>query len=67
MTKPQLIIAFFVSITIVLLACKKDAETAPGPAPVDPVGVVLNLPFTPFNYANPTMPGYLPPLPYWAM
>jgi cytochrome c peroxidase len=64
MTKPKLIIASFISITIVLLACKKGAETAPDPAPVDPVAAVLNLPFTPFNYANPTMPGYLtaPPI-----
>jgi len=54
-----------VCITGILYACNKSSGTnspAPDPGtttPVDPVAAVLNLPSTPFNYANPALPPYL--------
>jgi cytochrome c peroxidase len=54
-------------ITLIVIACSKNESTVnptPTPNPVDPVAAVLNLPTTPFNYANPVMPPYLnaPPI-----
>jgi cytochrome c peroxidase len=54
-----LLIAAGVTSVIVLLACSKKSETS-SPAPViDPVAAYLNLPSTPYNYSNPTLPQYL--------
>ena len=39
------------------IACSKNDSTPP-PA-TDPVAAVLNLPTTPFNYSNPSLPAYL--------
>lgn len=52
------VLAFFT-----LLACKKNDNTQT-PALPSSVTSVLNLPSTPFNYSNPTLPGYLtaPPI-----
>ncbi len=53
------IIAGISSISL-FIACNKSADnTDPKPTPVDPVAAVLNLPTTPFNYSNPSLPGYL--------
>lgn len=51
-------------ILAAVFACNKDSGTnspapAPNPSPVDPVAAVLNLPATPFNYSNITLPPYL--------
>jgi cytochrome c peroxidase len=53
-------IVFLFSSTI-FIACKKDKNNTPAP---DPVATFLNIPETPFNYANPAMPAYLnaPPI-----
>lgn len=53
-----------ISALTVFIACNKDAATVsptptPNPTPVDPVAAVLNLPATPFNYANIVQPAYL--------
>ena len=49
-----------ISLLSVFIACNKSSDySAPTPTPIDPVAAVLNLPATPFNYANPTLPGYL--------
>ncbi|MBK7562347.1 MAG: hypothetical protein IPI68_12805 [Chitinophagaceae bacterium] len=45
-----------ISATFLFIACKKSADNNPNP---DPVAAVLNLPATPFNYANITQPAYL--------
>src|SRR5688572_6331302 len=50
------------SALFIFIACNKDSGTVsptPTPNPADPVAAVLNLPATPFNYANPAMPAYL--------
>jgi len=43
---------------IIFLACSKTTNSDPSPTP-DPVAAVLNLPSSPFNYANPALPQYL--------
>ena len=58
-TKPRMLFIAGISLLSVLIACNKSSDTAP-PAPTpDPVAAALNLPSTPFNYANPALPGYL--------
>lgn len=57
--KPRTAVITAISALFVFLACKKDTNSNPVPAPVDPVAAVLNLPANPFKYANPAMPGYL--------
>lgn len=42
---------------LVIFACKKESDS--NNAPADPVAAVLNLPATPFNYANPALPAHL--------
>lgn len=61
--KPKMFIIAGISALFVFIACKKNSTGDPS-GPVDPVAAVLNLPATPYNYANPTMPGYLnaPPI-----
>ncbi|MBL0131528.1 MAG: cytochrome-c peroxidase [Chitinophagaceae bacterium] len=54
--KPRFFIISAISATFLFIACKKRADNNPNP---DPVAAVLNLPATPFNYANITQPAYL--------
>lgn len=60
--KPKMLVIAGVSALFIFIACNKNNDSTP--APVDPVAAVLNLPATPFNYANPSMPAYLtaPPI-----
>lgn len=63
-TRTSSLIFFIPIVLAVLVACSKDSSTntptpPPTPAPVDPVAAVLNLPATPFNYSNITLPVYL--------
>jgi cytochrome c peroxidase len=62
-TKPKMFIIAGISALFVFIACKKNSTGNPSDT-VDPVAAVLNLPASPYNYANPTMPGYLnaPPI-----
>lgn len=43
---------------LLIFGCNKNNSDTPAPVP-DPVATYLNLPSTPFNYANPAMPAYL--------
>lgn len=47
-----------VAVTVFVIACSKKDSTG-GSTVNDPVAAVLNLPATPYNYANPTLPAYL--------
>ena len=63
-TRHQWMIAAGISFLAVLIACNKNSSTSPAPDPnptptPDPVAAVLNLPATPFNYANPALPPFL--------
>ncbi len=64
--RPKLFFSIAIAALLIFIACKKDSGTGSGTpvTPVDPVAAVLNLPSTPFNYANLAMPGYLtsPPI-----
>lgn len=44
---------------IVFFACNKKDNGIDIPAAPDPIAAVLNLPATPFNYANPVLPAYM--------
>lgn len=60
----QLMIAAGISFFALLIACNKQSSNSPAPAPnptpaPDPVAAVLNLPATPFNYANISLPAFL--------
>ena len=57
-TKPKMFIIAGISSLFVFIACNKSSDNTT-PTPVDPVAAVLNLPATPFNYANIAQPGYL--------
>ena len=58
--KPKMFLLAGISSLLVFIACNKSSDnTSPTPTPVDPVAAALNLPSSPFNYANPTLPGYL--------
>jgi cytochrome c peroxidase len=59
MASSKLFLVSIFSTLLVFIACKKTDTGSPGTNPVDPVAAVLNLPSTPFNYANPALPGYL--------
>lgn len=57
-------IAAGISLIALLIACNKESSTSPAPSPnptpaPDPVAAVLNLPATPFNYANIPLPAFL--------
>jgi cytochrome c peroxidase len=54
--KTKTCLTIFLSMSIIVfIACKKNIDsTSP-----DPVATALNLPETPFNYANPVMPAFL--------
>ncbi len=54
--KTKMLVTIGIVFLFVFIACKKTADT---PTSVDPVAAVLNLPATPFNYANITQPAYL--------
>lgn len=54
--KTKMLVTIGIVFLFVFFACKKTADT---PTSVDPVAAVLNLPATPFNYANITQPAYL--------
>src|SRR5262245_5830543 len=61
-TKQKVFIAAGISMLTLLIACNKDSATAPSPTPnptIDPVAAVLNLPNSPFNYANIAQPAFL--------
>ncbi len=59
-TKPKLLIVIALFAVTIFIACKKSSDdTGTGTTTPDPVAAVLNLPSTPFNYANPALPGYL--------
>lgn len=54
-------IAFLLSTCITVMAissCSKNTDTTTTPPTTDPLAA-LNLPASPFNYANPTLPNYL--------
>ncbi len=57
--KSKMLIISGISFLLVFIACNKSSDnTSPGPTPVDPVAAALNLPSTPFNYSNPSLPAY---------
>lgn len=56
MTRPKMLVITGLSVLFIFFACKKDSSSnADDPA----VTAVLNLPSSPFNYANIGLPGYL--------
>lgn len=59
--KIKVLLAISLSIIILIVACSKKESVLPQE---DPVAKYLNLPATPFNYANPALPAYLqaPPI-----
>jgi cytochrome c peroxidase len=57
--QPKMLFISGLSALFVIIACNKNNDDTNDPAPVDPVAAALNLPATPFNYANPAMPAYL--------
>jgi len=54
--KTKVIFSLIASVTLLTMACSKNNTDAPQE---DPVAKYLNLPGTPFNYANPLIPAYL--------
>src|SRR5262245_48584749 len=59
--KTAVILSLATIITVLILACKKNSSDVPEE---DAISKYLNLPATPFNYANISMPAYLatPPI-----
>jgi len=59
--KTKVILSLVISITVLIIACSKDETEIPQD---DVVAKYLNLPATPYNYANPSLPAYLsaPPI-----
>jgi len=59
--KAKVILSLVSTVTFLIIACSKNNTDAPQE---DLVAKYLNLPATPFNYANPSMPAYLtaPPI-----
>ena len=59
--KTKVILSLVISVTILIIACSKDETEIPQD---DVVAKYLNLPSTPYNYANPSLPAYLsaPPI-----
>jgi cytochrome c peroxidase len=55
--KTTLILSGLSLIFLIFIACSKKDST--GSSTNDPVAAVLNLPSTPFNYSNPSLPAYL--------
>lgn len=54
--KTKVILSLVASVTILIIACSKNETPI---SPDEAVAKYLNLPPTPFNYANPTLPFYL--------
>jgi cytochrome c peroxidase len=61
--KIKVLLAISLSIIFLIVACSKKESALPEE---DPVAKYLNLPATPFNYANPALPAYLQALPIQA-
>ena len=57
-TKPKLSIAVAISAILLFIACKKSSDDPVPITPNDPVAAVLNLPPSPYNYANQALPAY---------
>lgn len=58
--RSKMLVTAGISFLFVFIACNKSSDySAPTPTPVDPVAAALNLPATPFNYANSPLPSYL--------
>ena len=59
--KTKVILSLSISVTVLIIACSKNEAEMPQE---DVVAKYLNLPATPFNYANPLLPAYLsaPPI-----
>jgi cytochrome c peroxidase len=59
--KATVIISLIFIVTFLIIACKKNSSDIPAE---DAISKYLNLPATPFNYANIAMPAYLaaPPI-----
>ena len=62
-SKPKMLAITGICFLFVFIACNKSTDDTT-PTPNDTVAAVLNLPASPFNYANPALPGYLsaPPI-----
>lgn len=60
---PILVASGILGSALLIFSCNKKDSTGPAPT-VDPVSAYLNLPATPYNYANPSLPAYLqaPPI-----
>jgi cytochrome c peroxidase len=57
--QPKMLFISGISALLVIIACNKNNDDTNDPAPVDPVAAALNLPATPFNYANPVLPAHM--------
>jgi cytochrome c peroxidase len=59
--KTKVILSLVISVSVLIIACSKDETEI---AQEDLVAKYLNLPATPYNYANPSLPAYLsaPPI-----
>ncbi|HNU14708.1 MAG TPA: cytochrome c peroxidase [Chitinophagaceae bacterium] len=57
--RPKMLFITGLSALFIFIACKKDNSEVNDSTPVDPVAAALNLPATPFNYANIVQPAYL--------
>ncbi|HEV7779623.1 MAG TPA: cytochrome c peroxidase [Chitinophagaceae bacterium] len=57
-SQPKMLIIAGIAAVSVFIACSKEKDQVPDPTSTDPVAAVLNLPATPFNYANQALPGY---------
>src|SRR5687768_6199929 len=55
--KTTLATAVLITVFVFVIACSKKDDT--GGSSNDPVAAVLNLPATPYNYSNPSLPAYL--------
>lgn len=62
--RPKTTTTIFILSFLFFIACNKSSDSGLTAPPVDPVSLVLNLPASPFNYANPTLPAYItaPPI-----
>ena len=54
--KTKVILGLITTVTVLIIACSKNEKEI---SPEEAVAKYLNLPSTPFNYGNPTLPFYL--------